>query len=285
VATAPGRGTLVGMTAPFWVEVARDFVMVHGPDSGPYLHGQVSQEIRDLAVGQARWSFVLQPAGKVDALVRVLRSGQDAFVLDTDAGFGDAVLARLLRFRIRVKVEVEPVDWRCIAVRGADVRATPGAVAVPAWWGEEMDLVGPSPAPPEGVARGDAAGYEAARVAAGWPVMGADITTESIPAETGVTAVAVSFTKGCYAGQELVERMDSRGATAPRLLRALDLTGPAAGGDAVLHDGAEVGAVTSAAGDHALAIVRRSVAVPGSVTVAGHPAMVRDIRPPSAGGS
>ena len=67
---------------------------------------------------------------------------------------------------------------------------------------------------------GTAAELEAARVADGWPAMGVEIEPgETIPAETGVVAVAVDFRKGCYPGQELVERMDSRGATAPRSLR------------------------------------------------------------------
>ena len=81
---------------------------------------------------------------------------------------------------------------------------------------------------------------EDGRIAAGWPKMGAEIIPgETIPAETGLDDVAVSFTKGCYPGQELVERMDSRGSTAPRHLEVLDrartTTQP---GAAVAHDGA-----------------------------------------------
>ena len=79
------------------------------------------------------------------------------------------------------------------------------------------DIVGPDPEPPAGVREGTAAELEAARIADGWPAMGVEIEPgETIPAETGVVAVAVDFRKGCYPGQELVERMDSRGATAPR---------------------------------------------------------------------
>ncbi|HEX9260477.1 MAG TPA: hypothetical protein VF855_13135 [Acidimicrobiales bacterium] len=269
------------MSEPFWVRVPRDFVMVHGPDAGTYLQGQLSQELRDLAVGEARWSFVLQPTGKVDTLVRVLRSGDHAFVLDTDAGFGETLVARLNRFRIRVKVDIEPIEWTCLAVRGAEVAALPGSVAVPAWWGsgraDGVDLLGPEPVAPTAVAEGDLDRYESARVAAGWPSMGADITGDSIPAETGLVEVAVSFTKGCYPGQELVERMDSRGATAPRLLRALDLTGPAAAGDRVLAGSSDAGVITSAAGSHALALVRRTVEVPAEVVVNGHPAALRAV--------
>jgi folate-binding Fe-S cluster repair protein YgfZ len=71
--------------------------------------------------------------------------------------------------------------------------------------------------------------------------------------------IAVSFTKGCYPGQELVERMDSRGATAPFVLRDIDDSGYAPG-DPYIVDGVEVGRVTSVAGGRALAYVRRDLA-------------------------
>ena len=79
---------------------------------------------------------------------------------------------------------------------------------------------------------------------------------ETLPAATGVVPVAVSFTKGCYPGQELVERMDSRGAAAPTLLRRIP-DGGFSPGDPYLVDGVEVGRVTSVAGGRALAYVRR----------------------------
>ena len=106
-------------------------------------------------------------------------------MLDTDAGFGEQLAARLARFKIRVQVNIDPV-----ASSAAQRRS--------------------SMTPP--------------RVEAGWPAMGTEIVPgETIPAETGVTLLAVDFKKGCYPGQELVERMDSRGADAPRRLRILDV--------------------------------------------------------------
>ena len=93
--------------------------------------------------------------------------------------------------------------------------------------------------------------------------MGTEIIPgETIPAETGVTAVAVSFTKGCYPGQELVERMDSRGATPPRHLRVFDVDPGVAVGDPILDaSGAEVGTYTSVAAGKALGYVRRGAAL------------------------
>ena len=69
----------------------------------------------------------------------------------------------------------------------------------------------------------------------------------------------MNFKKGCYPGQELVERMDSRGAAAPRRLRVLTVEEGAKPGDPIVHDGAEVGVLTSVAGTRALGLVRRNV--------------------------
>jgi len=201
---------------------ARDHVIVEGPDALTYLHSQVAQDIRALEVGDSCWTLVLEPTGKVDLLARMTRTGEDTYDVDVDAGFGELLAARLSRFKIRVK---------------ADITVVPAA----------------SPEPSEA--------HEVARVVAGWPRMGFEIVPgETIPAVTGVVPLAVSFTKGCYPGQELVERMDSRGADAPRSLRVVDVAEDVRVGDPLTDaDGVEVGTVTSVSpsGDLALAYVKR----------------------------
>ena len=227
---------------PFFVRTDREVVRVSGPDALTYLQGQTSQDLLPMAVGDRRWTFLLQPSGKVDVLARVARAADDTFVFDVDAGYGDALVARLDRFKIRVRVDVEVVPWRVLGVIGG------------------TDVVGSDPEPPAGVPEGTAAELEAVRVAAGWPAMGSEIEPgETIPGETGVVAVAVDFRKGCYPGQELVERMDSRGATAPRSLRILDVPGGARRGDPIEHEGQVVGTITSVAGTVALGYVKRGV--------------------------
>ncbi len=90
--------------------------------------------------------------------------------------------------------------------------------------------------------------------------MGTEIVPgETIPAETGLADVAVSFTKGCYPGQELVERMDSRGSTAPRHLRCACPAPVDSPGAAVLRDGAEIGHVTSVGTTQVLAYIKRGI--------------------------
>ena len=238
----------------FWARYPRDVVRVTGADAVTYLQSQVSQDLRPLAVGSSTWTFVLEPTGKVDVLARVWRRGDDELILDTDDGFGEALIARIDRFKIRVKADVEVLGWSCVAVRGEGAASIDGLAS----WGSGVDLLGPDAQPPSGIAEGSTAELEAARIAAAWPAMGHEIVPgQTIPAETGVIDVAVSFTKGCYPGQELVERMDSRSATAPRSVRRVTVPTGSAAGDPVVADGVEVGHITSVAGTRALALVRR----------------------------
>lgn len=254
----------------FWTESARDVVEVAGPDAASYLQSQVSNDLRGVAVGASVWAFLLQPTGKIDVLVRIWRRADDVFVLDTDAGFGEVMIARLNRFKIRVKAEITPLDWRCIAVRraaaagdGAASADDAGADGQVVAWGGGADLLGPDVVAPAGVDPGSAADLLAARIEAGWPALGAEIVVgQTIPGETGITGAAVSFTKGCYPGQELVERMDSRDASAPRLVQVVDVAVGTAVGDPLLRDGAVIGTVTSVAGTRALALVKRSALTP-----------------------
>jgi folate-binding protein YgfZ len=214
----------------------RDVIAVEGPDAVTFLQGQLSQDIAALPVGQSSWTLLLQPQGKVQSWLGVRRDDNESVLLDVDAGYGDAVVERLSRFLIRTKATV--------AVTARDVVLDPSA----------------EPA------------TDAERIAAGVPAMGAELTENTIPAEVGQWFVdaSVSFTKGCYTGQELVARVDSRGSNVPRHLRVLtvadDVEVPV-GAEVVADDGSVVGAVTSSAPGLALAYVKRAVAPPATVTV------------------
>jgi len=262
------------------VEVPRDFVRATGPDVVSFLQGQLSQDVAGLAVDTSTWALLLQPQGKVVAFLRVLRLGEEDYVLETDAGFGDAVIERLNRFKLRVACDLERLEWRCLAVRGPDAArsATTGTghAVVADWPGlPGTDLIGASPEAPPGARRCSDAAFEAVRIESGIPVMGREIDEKTIPAEAGVVDRSVSFTKGCYTGQELVARIDSRGGNVPRHLRGVVITGdvvPPAGATLEV-DGKVVGELTSVAASPgldaivALALVRRAVEVPAEVVV------------------
>lgn len=286
-------------------EVDRDVVRVSGPDAVAYLQGQLSQNVERLDVGATTWSFVLQPTGKVDVWCRVTRTADDTYILDVDGGAGEALVARLRRFLLRTKAEIEPLeDWRCMAVRGpgavdagrqpesdigvdaeidtdAEVTNAEGlaGLRVPAGWPgvEGTDLLGPLVEPPTGVASASREDYEALRIVSGVPAMGAELTDKTIPAEAGqwIIDASVDFTKGCFTGQELVARIDSRGGNVPRHLRGLVVAGaivPPTGATVRVGD-ADVGTVTSSARSAAigatvaLAYVGRAVEPPTEATV------------------
>ena len=256
------------------VELPRDFVRAAGPDVNTFLQGQLSQDVARLGVGASAWALLLQPQGKVTAFLRVLRVGDEEFVLETDAGFGPAVIERLNRFKLRVKCDLDPLAWRCLAVRGPKAHELVLSGVVADWPGlPGSDVVGEAPAPPPGVPMCGMDAFEAVRIEAGIPVMGRELDEGTIPAEAGVVDMSVSFTKGCYTGQELVARIDSRGGNVPRKLRGVVLGGPAPVGATVMADGKEAGRLTSVAfspgldATVALAYVRRAVEPPAEVVV------------------
>lgn len=266
------------MSGPWGVPLARDVVLATGADTATYLQGQLSQDVAGLPVGASSPSLLLSPQGHLVALLRVTRTGEASFALDTDAGAGEAVLARLRRFLLRTKTELSAVDWPCVAVRG-DGAVPPSPPPEGAWvldaetpGAPGYDLLGPGAVLPAGVAPGDPAAYEALRIERGVPRMGAELTERTIPAEAGVVDRAASFTKGCYTGQELVARIDSRGGNVPRRLRGIVVDGPAVPprGALVTVGGTEVGSVTSSATSSALgapvalAYARRGTEVPAA---------------------
>ena len=259
----------------------RDVVAVVGPDARTYLQGQLSQDVEALEVGGSAETFLLQPAGKVDAWMRVSRLADDHFLLDVEEGFGPQVVARLTRFLLRTDCTVQEVQWDLLTVLDAEASAfSPpvGGLALAVEWPGlvAVDLLGPSVELPAGLAEGSSRDWEARRIAAGIPAMGSEMDSTTIPGSTGVVERSASFTKGCYTGQELVARVNSRSAGTPtRIVRAVG-SGPApAVGSDVTVDSDPAGHLTSVAtlgdGFVALVSVRRAVATPAEAMVGATP--------------
>ena len=268
------------MTATVAALSPRDVVRATGADAATFLQGQISQDIEAVEVGASAWSLVLAPQGKVEAWFRLTRLGENEFLVDLDAGFAEALVARLERFRLRVDAVFEILEgWQVLSIRGSSggsdgwdaVRAELRAAVT--WPGfEGVDLLGPDVSLPAGAAASTAADLEVARIRAGWPAMGRELTERTIPAEiAGLVESSVSFTKGCYTGQELVARIDSRGGNVPRPVRLLEIQGEGVSpGAGITVDGKAVGEVTSAAVDPASGVtvalgpVHRRVEPPAS---------------------
>ena len=241
----------------FFVPIERDVITVTGPDAKTYLHSQVSQDVNSLEIGDSRYAFLLQPTGKIDVVLRITCATHDRYVLDMEPGFGEAALARLNRFKIRVRADMELSGqvWR--AIRSTEPVRIEGALRAWSGDGRAWDVFAPNVGLGESIPPGTLDDYDAFRLECGWPLMGQDISTDMVPAETGIVEHAVSFTKGCYPGQELVERMDSRKATPPRQLRVIERSLEMVVGSEVVRDGAVVGVVTSVGGHRAFALVKR----------------------------
>ena len=89
----------------------RDVVSVRGDEATTYLQGQISQDVLGLGVGDSAWSLILQPQGKVDAWFRITKAAADSYLLDVDPGFGEVLLARLKRFKLRTKADLGLETW------------------------------------------------------------------------------------------------------------------------------------------------------------------------------
>jgi tRNA-modifying protein YgfZ len=213
------------------VRLARDVLELRGPDAQSYLQGQLSQDVTALELGGSVDSLLLAPDGKIVALLRVSRTSDETYLVDCDAGHGEAVVARLARFKLRSKFEMDLSQWQCVALRGAGLgealhealAAADGVVLAATTsfngWGG-VDLLGPDPTIELAGLRwcGEPA-WEACRIESGLPSMDHELGDgRTIPAEAGLVESTVSFTKGCYTGQELVARLDSRGSRVARRL-------------------------------------------------------------------
>ena len=281
-------------------------VVVSGPDATSFLQSIVSQDLAPVGVGQTVASLLLQPQGKLDvafrATLRERGDDGDVWWLDCEPQMAERLVTGLSRFKIRVKAEIEDrsatcacgsiVGTRDVSVDDAVTEPAPtgasrgrahasGPVRIDTVWGEHagLDLVGDPGAVDRwldaaGIRRGASDELEVLRIESGIPAQGVDVDDGTIPQEAFLERDAVSFTKGCFIGQELVCRIDARGHV-NRFLRRLELPGgvvPPHGSD-VHHGGKVVGVVTSAVADPgedrvvALAMIRREVEPPATVTV------------------
>jgi len=245
-----------------WLDLdSRGRIVARGRDRARLLHAVSSNEVKKMAAGDSCYAFLLNPQGRIQADIHLLCLA-DRFLIDTEAGLREKVRQHIRRYIIADQVELEDVTEQTasIGVEGpaaASLELPPGdrTVAPFTVTGQPgFRIYCPAEGKTEIVAQLAGLGVVAAsaeearvvRIENGRPVYGEDIRDTTLPQESGQMQ-AVSFTKGCYLGQEIVERIRSRG-NVHRHLRSLELDGPApASGTKLMLDGAEVGHITSAA--------------------------------------
>jgi folate-binding protein YgfZ len=289
-----------------------DILHLAGKEPFVALDRIVSQEVRSLVDGHGRLALLLAPKGQFRALMAVFRASEEALVL-APRGHGGELAAQLGSYLRFSRVAVEPLDWLggcevvagpgwrgVAAALGADPeRVAGGGCTVVGGAGERLVLFGQTFTGGEGAticaeseiagtrldetlrsagaAEVDETALELARVCAGFPAWGKELTDNVLPPEVGLDAVAISYTKGCYVGQETIARLKTYGHANRTLVRVRQCGGPDLRPDLPLPlaregDGKAQGQLTSCErhperGWLGLALVRRELATPGSLLV------------------
>ena len=276
----------------------RALLVVRGAEAAEYLQGQVTNEVEALAPGEGCYAALLDRKGHMQGDMRILRRADDEILLVTEAAACAAVLRHLDMYRIGRDAEVEDIsgEHAQISVIGPAAASLLGlaplggehdnreetlgsATCVAAATDLGVDLLFGARSREAVVDALRAAGVEPVsevaaeivRVESGRPRFGAEMSTQTIPQEADINERAVSFTKGCYIGQETVARLHYRGKP-NRHLRGLRLAAPARRGDPVRVAEKEVGTVGTAVisparGPIALAVLRREAEPGATVTV------------------
>ena len=276
----------------------RGVIGVSGQDAAEYLQGQLTQDIEALEPGKGAYSALLDRKGKMQADMRVLRTARDVRI-EVEPETLAAVLRHLTMYAIGrdVSIEDHTDELGLISIVGpasSELTGLPplraehdhaearldGIEALAIRTDGGLDLMVPAAdrertldaLEARGVAAVTEEALEIVRVEQGRPRYGREMTHETIPQEAGINERAISFTKGCYIGQETVARLHYRGKP-NRHLRGLRLTQPVAAGAVVTLGERELGKVGSAVlspthGPIALAVLRRE-AEPGAEVLIG----------------
>ena len=265
---------------------SRGQVRLRGSEAAEFLQGQVTNDVEGLAPGQGCYAALLNHKGKMRLDMRILR-GPDWIWVDTEPG-ADAVLLKTIEtYSLGRDVTWESAKEQIVSVIG-EIGLDPLPPEEEHSWvqGEDgiyvrtyagVDVIGPG-APAADTSEEEA---ECVRIEAGIPRYGVDMDGDTIPQEAGINDRAVSFTKGCYVGQETVARLFYKGKP-NRHLRGLALSGPAETGAPLRLGEREVGRLGTVVasprfGDVALAIVRREAA-PGDVLKVGDGDVTAEVR-------
>ena len=230
----------------------RAVLAVSGPERVGFLNGLVSNDVAEAAPGRAVWAALLTPQGKWLADF-FIHAAPDRLLLDVEAGQAGMIAGRLARFRLRAAVAIEAVALRVFAGWGG--AAMPAGLAAPdprlkeAGW-RILAEDSATDATPED--------WDAHRLALGLPDGSSDLEAEkTVLLEAGFDELhGVSWTKGCYMGQELTARTRYRGLIKRRLVPVLGAAGLPPHSTPVLADGAKVGEMGSSRGGRGLAVLR-----------------------------
>jgi tRNA-modifying protein YgfZ len=284
----------------------RGLLRIGGPDGAEYLQGQLTSDVEALVPGEGQYAALLDRKGHMQSDMRVLRVGLEEILLGLEALAADAVLRHLTMYSIGRDVSVADareelsvlslIGPRSVELAGTaalpedacEVARVAGVACIAVGSGPGLDLIVAAAERDRlrgalleaGAVEVSPAAAEILRIEAGVPRYGAEMGAETMPAEAGIVERAVSFTKGCYIGQETVARLHYKGKP-NRHLRGLRLSAPAEPGAALMLGEKEVGrlgsaAVSPALGPIGLAILRRE-AEPGAEVLVGEDGVTAEV--------
>ncbi len=289
LALRSGCGLVSGEWEAVWVE---------RPDAVSFIQGLVSADVESLPEGEVCRSFFLTPRGMIRLMLWVLKDDRGlGFICEPGGGAELAETLEYYRIRIKARVLLDPRPVSAVVGPGSPWTDDLGDNG---WARHDDDFRASAPLaglprvfftgdPAEGIRRAGALAWRAVRVESGEPTVSRDLNQRTIPQETGQLAEdSISFTKGCFLGQELVARIDSRGRV-NRTLRGLEVRTnilPPEGAE-VRRDGKVVGKITSVAeslevrAPVGLSLVRRGTDPGDEVTIRWDggeaPAVVREL--------
>jgi tRNA-modifying protein YgfZ len=291
---------------------ARGRIAARGRDRARLLHNLTSNDVKKMAPGSVCYAFLLNPQGRIQADLYLLAYANH-FLIDTEPELREKAFTHVKRYVIADQVELEDVTeaTACVALEGPGAAAVlaqtgatnPGDSAHAAWGERTVAAISATGQPgvriycaaadaselrgeleAAGALLASAEDARMVRIENGKPRYGEDIFEKSLPQETQQMH-AISFTKGCYLGQEIVERIRAQGHVNKKLVR-LEIAGSEAPdrGTKALMGGVEAGEITSAVYSPflgkvaALAYVRTQYAEPGAqLTVGDHGATVNGL--------
>lgn len=231
----------------------RAVLEVTGEDRLAFLQGLISQDVTLAAPGRALWSALLTPQGKWLADFFLTAEG-DRLLLDVEAAQAEMLKAKLLRFRLRSKVAMAGLEGWVVQAGWGDATPPDGAMPDPRLGEAGWRLFTAQPLP----ATAAPAEYDAHRLALGLPDGSRDMEAEvSVLLEAGFDELhGVSWSKGCYMGQELTARTKYRGLVKRRLV-PVEVEGPLPPrGTPITLEGAEIGEMRSGQGGRGMALLR-----------------------------
>lgn len=310
------QGYSEARTSAAWFEPEAGWFFLRGPESQDFLHRMVTNDVKSLAPGEGVYALMLDINGRMTADLHALILDPERILIEAHASTTDTLIQTLDRYIIMEQVELEDArhtlsmlslqgpeahrilsnaldlanlpsgpdrillskhDW-IIAARdrsgqgGFDIYCAP----------EQRDACAAS-LESSGASHGSAEALDVLRLEAGIPMWGAELTEAVIPLEANLEGIALSFTKGCYPGQEIIARIHSRGRPAKHLAGIRFEGPPPIPGSPVEDEGETIGSITSAVhsptlGGIALAYLRKESGVPGTRVVSGGvPGMTSDL--------